>query len=215
MLCFSYHFFVTSFVRRRLLGYASSFLFHILHRFSFNILQLLQSSMTYLLDKLSICISYGFSSRYLYIGCLFNFVHFLYYSSLNAVNLLILHKLYFMKYFVWNSLGKLMLYAYSYGTTLNRIFYIYKYLKVASTVRRKYIKYNGTFAFPVKKNIITLLRSPHIDKKARDQFAHTSYRVVLTMRKVPMYFPLFAHNYLQHASSSSFKTISMMHYIHI
>jgi hypothetical protein len=108
-----------------------------------------------------------------------------------------------------------MLYLYSYSTGLNVVFYIHKYLRIAGTLRRKYIKYNGIFAFPIKNNIITLLRSPHIDKKARDQFAHTSYRVVLTMRKVPMYFPPFAHHFLQHASGSSFKIISMMHYIYI
>lgn len=215
MLCFSYHFFVNSFIRQRLLGYASSFLFHILHRFNFNILHVLQNSIGYLFSKLSTCISYGLSIRHLYIDFIFNLVHFFYFNLLGVVTLLVVHRLHFLKYLVWNNISKLMLYIYLYNTNLLGVFHIHKYLKAASMLRKKYIKYNGTFAFPIKNNIITLLRSPHIDKKARDQFAHTNYRVVLTVRKVPIHFPLFAHNFLQHSSNASFKTISMVHYVHV
>jgi small subunit ribosomal protein S10 len=41
------------------------------------------------------------------------------------------------------------------------------------------------FCIPPRKKLITLLKSPHVNKKAREQFHFTSYKIVLYI-KVPL-----------------------------
>jgi small subunit ribosomal protein S10 len=43
-------------------------------------------------------------------------------------------------------------------------------LEIVETVRKTGAKVSGPVPLPTKKTIVTVLRSPHVDKKSREQF---------------------------------------------
>ncbi len=43
-------------------------------------------------------------------------------------------------------------------------------LDIVETVRKTGAKVSGPVPLPTKKSIVTVLRSPHVDKKSREQF---------------------------------------------
>lgn len=50
---------------------------------------------------------------------------------------------------------------------------------IVSTVKRTGSQIMGPVPLPNKQRIITVLRSPHIDKKSREQFELTTHRRIL------------------------------------
>jgi small subunit ribosomal protein S10 len=51
--------------------------------------------------------------------------------------------------------------------------------QIVLTVRRTGSQIMGPVPLPNKKSCFTVLRSPHVDKKSREQFALTSHRRIL------------------------------------
>ncbi len=43
-------------------------------------------------------------------------------------------------------------------------------LEIVETVRKTGAKVSGPVPLPTKKTVVTVLRSPHVDKKSREQF---------------------------------------------
>ncbi len=64
----------------------------------------------------------------------------------------------------------------------NHTFYINRFIIVAEEELNKYGGVVGNIKevfLPLKKEKFTVLRSPHVDKKARDQFERTTHRRLL------------------------------------
>ncbi len=51
--------------------------------------------------------------------------------------------------------------------------------KIVKTVKSTGAVVNGPIPLPTKKKIYTVLRSPHVNKKAREQFQLCSYKRIL------------------------------------
>ncbi len=48
--------------------------------------------------------------------------------------------------------------------------------KIIRTVKQTGAVVSGPIPLPTKKSVYTVLSSPHVDKKARDQFEHRSHK---------------------------------------
>jgi small subunit ribosomal protein S10 len=48
--------------------------------------------------------------------------------------------------------------------------------KIIRTVKQTGAVVSGPIPLPTKKSIYTVLRSPHVDKKSREQFEHRSHK---------------------------------------
>jgi len=51
--------------------------------------------------------------------------------------------------------------------------------KIVKTVKRTETVVNGPIPLPTKKKIFTVLRSPHVNKKSREQFQLSAYKRLL------------------------------------
>jgi len=51
--------------------------------------------------------------------------------------------------------------------------------KIVSTARRTGAKVSGPIPLPTEKEIITILRSPHIDKDSREQFEMRTHKRIV------------------------------------
>ncbi len=51
--------------------------------------------------------------------------------------------------------------------------------EIVETVKRTGAKVSGPIPFPTRKNRYTVLRSPHIDKKSREQFEVRTHKRIL------------------------------------
>ena len=58
--------------------------------------------------------------------------------------------------------------------------------EITETVKRTGAKVSGPITFPTRKNRYTVLRSPHIDKKSREQFEiRTHKRIIDILESTP------------------------------
>src|SRR5690554_3860507 len=74
------------------------------------------------------------------------------------------------------------LYSYfptKYSSTYNKLLSHFIYLNFSLKVLSK-IKLNSFSSMPTKRKLFTVLRSPHTDKKSREQFTLKRYRKVLS-----------------------------------
>jgi len=51
--------------------------------------------------------------------------------------------------------------------------------EIVETVKRTGAKVAGPIPFPTRRNLYTVLRSPHIDKKSREQFEIRTHKRIL------------------------------------
>jgi len=51
--------------------------------------------------------------------------------------------------------------------------------EIVETVKRTGAKVSGPIPFPTRRNLYTVLRSPHIDKKSREQFEIRTHKRIL------------------------------------
>ena len=65
----------------------------------------------------------------------------------------------------------------------------------------------SVFSFPQKRKEFTVIRSPHIDKKARDQFQLCTYKTIIQVNKVNEYSFLFI--FLENLKNTKFLGIQM------
>ena len=65
----------------------------------------------------------------------------------------------------------------------------------------------SVFSFPQKKKQFTVIRSPHIDKKARDQFQLCTYKTIIQVNNVTEYSFLFI--FLENLKNTKFLGIQM------
>lgn len=214
MLCFSYHFFVNSFTKRYLMKYTSLFLFHVLYQFSFSTMRLLLSAIDFLQTVWNIYIFYGLSIWSICLRNLLYLVGFILSSITRATCLFETGFSYAQIVSVSSSISKCLLYLCASNISMNNIYYSSKLFKLVTMLGGKYFKHNSLFIFPTRHNILTLLKSPHIDKKARDQFAYDSYKSTMNCIRVPMYIPLLGSKYIQTASNFSFKIALVTHFIY-
>ena len=52
-------------------------------------------------------------------------------------------------------------------------------IEIVETVRKTGARVSGPIPLPMKRSIITVLRSPHVDKKSREQFEIRTYKRLL------------------------------------
>jgi small subunit ribosomal protein S10 len=52
-------------------------------------------------------------------------------------------------------------------------------LEIVDTVRKTGARVSGPIPLPMKRRIFTVLRSPHVDKKSREQFEMRTYKRLL------------------------------------
>ena len=52
-------------------------------------------------------------------------------------------------------------------------------VKIVDTAKRTGAMVSGPIPLPTEKNIFTILRSPHVNKKSREQFELSSYKRLL------------------------------------
>jgi len=58
--------------------------------------------------------------------------------------------------------------------------------EITETVKRTGAKVSGPIPFPTRKSLYTVLRSPHIDKKSREQFEiRTHKRIIDILESTP------------------------------
>ncbi len=213
MRCFSYYFFITSFNAKYLVKYGIIFFFHILYRFNFNISCILSKSVNYFITYWNIFVSYGYSMKRF---CLSNIIYPL---SLIIFNIKILRRSiqknniqYFFSMYWCNTLLQYLLYLNISTTNILNIYYAYKLIHLIILFKNRFLHWNCTFSFPVKRNIITLLKSPHVHKKARDQYVHTNYKRTLEILNIPIRCLFLSTLYLQRASSIAIKLKSIIHF---
>lgn len=97
------------------------------------------------------------------------------------------------------------LYIFSFSLYLNL-------LNNTKKQNKNYLNYDSFIALPSKYKIFTLLKSPHIHKKARDQFFLVTNRIYFALKYFVTFYPkLF---YLNFISSISITLNRKMHYIY-
>ena len=74
-------------------------------------------------------------------------------------------------------------------TSINQILQITNYLKTFSDLSNQKFQSQRVISLPTLKKKFTVLRSPHIDKKSREQFERTHYKksIFLNFQKISVF----------------------------
>jgi len=185
---FSYRFFVSSFDKRYLCNYAILFFFHLLSKFQVSSLYMLRIVLKYMLHNIYVMIKYLYfgirlrcafvCSYLLFLNILFVFYDILrlsiipYYLSATIRSLI---NMFFKFLFCLFGCIRLSYLLYSMNSIVLHVDYAFGMFRHAKIMQ-----------LPIKSSIITLLRSPHVDKKARDQYAFLHFRCGMYLSYLPL-----------------------------
>lgn len=203
MLSFSYQFFFFSFSSKFLLKYSNLFGFHILSKYCSLVFDCLYRDLYYFL----------FCRR-------FFLLHFLY--ILKNISFFKIKILFICSYFV-NELRKINFNKHLYMdikrffnlknytfvikfifSLHNYVLYLYNYyfhvrlLKLIQQYKGKFMVWNRSICFlPSMSKIFTLLKSPHVHKKARDQYFFSMRKISFILKNFLTFYPkMFYLNFL-------------------
>lgn len=212
MLYFSYKFFLYSFYSTFLKKYSRTFFFHLICKFNLVVFDFMYSILYYLFQNSSFFYLYLIKACHKYSS-----------SNINLLSCLVLFIFMFLKFCIQNlyiynflftlyiQLSKFLFLLKNYNSCL---FKNYLYIQILDYVRGVKSNINAfisdfSFVVPIAKKIITILKSPHVHKKARDQYFFKMHKIGFVLRNLFIFYPKTF--YLNSFSNISIKLQRRLH----
>lgn len=184
---YSYRFFINSFDRRYLTNYTILFFFNSLCRFQIYHWYMVQKALHGALNGLYLmvrCAKFKLSSH------ISTFYRFLLFTIMICMYILYTGTLVewcfnFMRAYRVNILFQFVLCLFGCTSSSNLLYTVgllFKHMRYLLGL----FKFTRYTRFPAKSSMITLLKSPHVDKKARDQYALIQFRYGVRLFKLPL-----------------------------
>lgn len=204
MLYFSYKFFLYSFYSTFLKKYSRTFFFHLACKFNLVVFDFIYNIVHYLFKNnnflylylMKISDKYVFFNTYL-LSCLILFIFTLfklYAQYLHIFNFLFILYVQLLKFlFLLKNYNSYLLKNYLYVQVLN-------YVKGIRNNKNLFVS-DFSFIIPVAKKIVTILKSPHVHKKARDQYFFKIHKIGFILKNLFIFYPkIFYLNSLNNIS---------------
>jgi len=192
MLYFSYKFFLYSFYSTFLKKYSRTFFFHLICKFNLIVFNFMYNIVYYLFQNNNFFYLYLIKIRdkYLFsnISLLSCLVFFIYVYLKLCIQYLYVYNFLFIPYI---QLMKFFFLLKNYNNCLLKNYLYVQILDYVKNVKNNMNLFISDFSFvvPVAKKIITILKSPHVHKKARDQYFFKMHKVGFALKNLFIFYP--------------------------